>query len=218
MSRPAPDSGKLFAAAIRETFAPALRQLGFSGSGRHFRRQRGDVIDAINVQASRHGDASCINLGLHFTCLPTGVPEQRPELQAWREIDCEFRTRLVPAGESDHWWRHGSTPEENRAAAQDIVRLYLAAGEPLFQQFPTSRAFADSCSTDALVRRQNRPTASFPWHSTDVRAALALARIHRHHGNVAQSQRFAALCLQLAEGGPLAEDLRTELKALAAAA
>ena len=58
--------------SIRDHLAPVLRNDGFSGSGRTFRRVLGDLIHLCSVQGSRHGGELAVNLGIR----EAGQPER----------------------------------------------------------------------------------------------------------------------------------------------
>ena len=100
------DSKEIFYNQLKEEFIPLLRDSGFTGSGQHFRRIKGEVVNAINIQNNKYGGSCCVNLGLHFTFLPAcwdGMKILEPK--KIKEVDCEFRTRLSPKGKSDYWWK-----------------------------------------------------------------------------------------------------------------
>ena len=72
----------MFLDAVKAEFAPQLRGLGFSGTGKHFRHVNGEIINAINIQGNTYGDSCAVNLGLHLTFLPVNWaqrPARRPE-------------------------------------------------------------------------------------------------------------------------------------------
>ena len=97
---------------------------------------------------------------------------------------------------------------------QNISDLYSSEGEALFAKTPSSAAFANAFPIAWLANRDNRASSSFPWHTTDIRTALALARIHHHHGNSAEAQRYAQFALHLIKP-PVASELVADLEALA---
>lgn len=90
----------LLLVALRQELVPRLRELGFKGSGKNFRRVCGETINAINVQGSSTGTRFYVNLGLHFTFLPAGYGVELLPADKIKEIDCEFRWRLDPQDNS----------------------------------------------------------------------------------------------------------------------
>ena len=57
------DARAVFFDVLKSEFAPKLRELGFSGSGQHFRRVRGEIINAINIQGNKYGNSCAVNWG-----------------------------------------------------------------------------------------------------------------------------------------------------------
>lgn len=55
------DAYERFHQLLKRDFLPLLRADGFKGSGNTFRRVKGDRIDVVNVQGSRHGGKCCVN-------------------------------------------------------------------------------------------------------------------------------------------------------------
>jgi hypothetical protein len=177
-----------FNAALKTEVAPALRAMGFRGSGQNFLRVAGEVINALNVQPSKSGDAAFVNLGLHFTFLPPCWTEESRPIAKWREPDCEFRVRLSPRPGFDHSWKYGANQAEAVSAARNMLAVYCDLGESLFDEFRDPLAVANAVSIDMLERGG---ATGFPWSLTKVRMALALARINRHLGKTAEARRLA---------------------------
>ena len=181
------DPRKMFYSLIRDEFAPKLRELGFKGSGSHFRRIRGEVINTINIQGRTHGGSSAVNLGLHLTFLPVNWADQLPDLKTVKEIDCEFRNRLAPGGEGDYWWKYRSLLSASKNVAH-LIDTYLAYGEPEFSKFDAVEKISNMIALDEI--RADNYIKVFGG-ITAVRAALTMARIHRHLGNNDEAGAFA---------------------------
>ena len=64
------DAKKEFYSYLKNEFGPQHREIGFKGSGSHFRRVNDEVIHCINIQGNKHGGSCAVNLGLHLTFLP----------------------------------------------------------------------------------------------------------------------------------------------------
>jgi hypothetical protein len=173
---------------MKDEFAPALRVLGFKGSGQNFLRVSGEVINAVNIQGSKSGDAAFVNLGLHFTFLPPCWTEEIRPIAKWRDVDCEFRARLSPRPGFDFSWKYGATESEARLVARNISSVFCDLGESLFEQFRDPLCMASAVSIEALDRGDKQ---LLPWHVTKVRMALAMARINQHLGKRIEARRFA---------------------------
>ncbi|MDJ0759699.1 MAG: DUF4304 domain-containing protein [Woeseiaceae bacterium] len=182
------DARKFFHGLLRERFAPELRKLGFKGSGNHFRRVRGEVINAINIQGNKYGGSCAVNLGLHLAFLPYNWKSEIPDPTKIKEIDCEFRSRLAPGRRSDYWWKYDGLLTSPRKQVDHLVNTYLRFGEPMFARYESVEDVAKMISLDDVSRRKF--VGAFGNVSV-VRAALTMARIHQHLGNRELAMLFA---------------------------
>jgi hypothetical protein len=123
--------------ALRQYFLPTLRNLGFKGSGRHFRRILEDRIDLVTVQFGKWGGSYCVNLAV---CSPQGLPGIPQEKVTAFDVLPGPRVRLTLDGlPGDCWFRyfnaHGGphqfegTPEECAKAAAAALSTH---GETFF--------------------------------------------------------------------------------------
>jgi hypothetical protein len=199
----------MFYAELRLRLNPILRSHGFKGSGRNFLRVRGEAINALNIQASRHSPAAAVNLGLHFAFLPPLWEDAPKPAEGYKEIECDLRSRLTPRSGHDHWWEYGSSQSEAASAAESVARTFIQCGEPLFQRFDTAALVVEELSVEALA---SRGLEGFPWRSTKPRLALTLARLSQHLGQRQQSAAYASYGL---ENLGLATRLRSPLEQLA---
>ena len=175
-------------------FIPEIRKLGFKGSGRNFRRIRGETINAVNFQGSSTGARFYMNLGLHFAFLPPGHEVRPITPEKFKEIDCEFRWRLHPQDNRKIDWIYGGSVEESASVARDVLQAYLAFGEPVFQRFPTASAIADAVT---LAAAKSGTWNVMPVATTsDFRWFRTLARIHDHLGNEDLCREFESLAKQ----------------------
>ncbi|WP_227818089.1 DUF4304 domain-containing protein [Nitrogeniibacter aestuarii] len=192
--------------AIRAVLAPVLREDGFSGSGRTFRRMRGTWIQVLNVQRSRYGGSFAINLGVQPLAIPD-VLGNTPDPKKITESLCEFRRRLSEAG-ADQWWQHGTTEESMRSAMEEATATYRRTGNELLQRACDSQAgFNAVLPTDFSIGAYD----SAGFGSTQVRMALALARLRKVEGKLEEARAFASLGLAQVGSATL---LRRELEAL----
>jgi Domain of unknown function (DUF4304) len=178
-----------FFSELQREFAPRLRALAFRGSGRQFARIDGETIQAITVQGSRHGDGCFLNLGLHFAFLPVSWKGHVVDPRDIKEVDCEFRARLSPSMGTDHMWKYGNDESDMKLQARSLMETHFKLGEAIFGRFSNSRSVTQSVTLAEL--RCGRPRG-FPWHlPSPLGLALALARIHLHHGDKDEATAFA---------------------------
>ncbi len=193
--------------ALTEHLAPHLREDGFTGSGRTFRRLRDGWVHVVGVQGSRYGGQFAINLGLQ----PLSVVHVLGELPDPKRITdslCEFRRRLASEG-SDQWWSHDSSQESMNMAAKQAATTYATVGRHLLAAVSGPQSPFETISPAVFAQT----TKSFlGFGSTQVRMALVLARLRRAQDRKLESVAFAEIGL---EGVGSAVGLRRELEMLA---
>lgn len=194
--------------SIRKCFLPYLKEDGFRGSGRTFRRVINDWIQVVNFQGSMYGGQFAINLGLHHVHLPIiSGPILNPE--KIREYECGFRRRLSDS-DLDKWWKHDSTESSMDAAVTDAAEVYLSVGRPLLNNLGALESAFDSV-TPGLLDSKGIGFLGFTAGG-DVLTALALARLRKLQRRQTESKAFAAYGLTRLVGTATA--LKTQLERL----
>lgn len=186
------DHRKIFFGYIKDQFAPRLRSVGFAGSGFHFRRITGEVINTVSIQRSQSGRECAVNLGLHLTFLPMCWKEELPDLKSIKETDCEFRTRLTPKGKEDFWWKYGGLLDPPSRSIQHLIQTYFEWGEGQFDKYKSAADVASMFSLDDV--RKGNWMGEFGG-KTAPRAALAMARVHAHLGRMDLARQYAQIGL-----------------------
>jgi hypothetical protein len=164
--------------AWRDYFAPVARELGFKGSGRHFRRIEGQYVQTVNLQGSQYGGKFAVNLGLQ----PLGVPAvlgRDFDPKSVKEIECLFRNRLTYDG-CDTWWSYNADAQSRVEAAKSAGCLLRTAVDGYFKK---RIEFVENVTPDELGRAAH-----------DVHVGLALLR--ERQNNIPQAQKFAKLAVE----------------------
>jgi hypothetical protein len=190
--------------SIRSQFAPSLREDGFSGSGRTFRRLAGDMIQVVQVQGSRWGGQFAVNLGVHPTCVP--VMGDQP-FQAMKPELCVFRRRLSTGG-ADQWWEYETTAESMDRALAAANRVYLDVGRAAFASLTGMDSPLRTLSPQAFASGEF-DFAGFA--TTDVLMAKALAVIRLAAGEGEVAKAFGRIALDRVGS---ASGLKREIQAL----
>src|SRR5262249_47270197 len=115
--------------SIRQYLVPHLKEDAFEGSGRTFRRVRGEWVQVLNVQGARHGGSFAINLGVHPLLIPD-ISGNSPDPHKILEPSCELRRRLSESG-VDQWWHHDTSQYSMDQAVYDAADVYVRVGRPL---------------------------------------------------------------------------------------
>ena len=182
------DHRKIFFGYIKDQFAPRLRSVGFAGSGFHFRRITGEVINTVSIQRSQSGRECAVNLGLHLTFLPMCWKEELPDLKSIKETDCEFSTRLTPKGKEDFWWKYGGLLDPPSRSIQHLIQTYFEYGETVFSEYQSVEDFAGMFSVEDVRTRSRLDVFG---EKTPQRAALAMARVHARLGRAVLAREYA---------------------------
>lgn len=202
---PQPEAGGTLETSIRLHFAPSLREDGFKGTGRNYRRVTEGLISVVQIQGARAGGSFAVNLAVH----PRGVPDvlnrasdpERPE-------DCELRTRLTE-GKSDRWWSHDDSASGMDAAVADASELYRRVARPAFAKLSGPGSPLTTITADQL-RLGEIDLQGFGCAPS--RLARLLSRYRRQTGQIEEAIAFAELGVGLA--GDRATSLRREMEDL----
>ena len=198
-------------ASIRAHLASVLREDGFAGSGRTYRRVVDDWVHVVNVQGSRHGGSFAINLAIH----PQRVPDSIGRAVDPRKLThdaCELRCRLSEQG-GDQWWECYGDQDSMNEAAQAAASVYVEHGRATFGKLGRG---ASSVLYSLTAKQLSGPmTELCGFGATTGRVALLFARLRAQQGRTSEAADFVALGLAVAGEAYL---LRQELNAVTAAA
>jgi len=186
------DNKKVFFEILKQEFSPKLREIGFKGSGQNFRRVNKEVINTINIQVDKYGGGCAVNLGLHLTFLPLCWADKLPDIENIKEIDCEFRMRLAPKNKTDYWWKYGGMLSPPSKKAHHLIETYFTYGEPHFQTFNTIEKVSNMLSVEDIKKSDY---INVFGGVISQRGALAMARIHKHLGDITKAKEFASFGL-----------------------
>jgi len=179
---------------LLQRIAPALRALGYRGSGQNFRITETDFVFVVNFQGSSWGDRFYVNLGAQPAFIPA---EGDADLKKLKEYQCILRRRV-----GDVWpWQ--MTDGEFAAFQAEVTK----AQAEFFGHVRTLPAALATGSIDELLR-------GFGSGTSEPRAALHLARAARALGHLETARELVERGLESAVEG--ATTLRDELRAVLA--
>jgi hypothetical protein len=187
------DAYERFHHLLKHDLSPLLRAEGFKGSGNTFRRIKDEVIHVVNIQGSRYGGQCCVNLGLHYSFLPTAGGRPVTDPKKLKEYECEFRDRVHDAQESDHWWTYGATQAESEASVANLIDMYRRWGTTFFTKF---EPFPEVFEKITPAEMDRGDLSKLPTTMTLVVAALTMARIMNHLRRSEKCRQFAEVGLR----------------------
>jgi hypothetical protein len=173
--------------SIRSCLVPHLREDHFAGSGRTFRRLVNGWIQVVNVQGSRYGGQFAVNVAIQPLAIPD-VLGNDPNVKTITESHCEFRMRLTESG-SDEWWEHGPSQASMDAAVSVAADVYVRKGRAVLAAVSSPTSPLLTVSPEAFA---NDDFNFCGFGSTKIRMTLALARLRKAEGKLAESRAFAA--------------------------
>jgi hypothetical protein len=98
--------GRVIDGVAADALADPLKAVGYRKDGRTWRRNLGDAVQVVQVQASRYNVGAngqfLLNAGVYFPALAARLG-LFPPTDAPGEADCHLRTRPMPPGRS--WWK-----------------------------------------------------------------------------------------------------------------
>lgn len=203
MSTPSPR----LESSIRAHLRPHLKEDGFAGSGRTFRKLTNNLIQVVNVQGFSFGGKFAINLGIQPLYIPD-VTGKRPEPKSITESECELRRRMTETG-VDQWWAHDPTAESMDDAVRAAADVYVRVGRPMLAALGASYSPIFSIIPEQMPKFRHYLRG---FGSTDCRMALVLSRLRKSEARLAEAKAFAAY--GLAHVGPAASFLRSQLEEL----
>ncbi len=166
--------------AWRDHFAPVVRELGFKGSGRHFRKIEGGFVQAVNLQGSQYGGKFAVNLGLQPFGIPNVVGDEFDPKKI-KEIECAFRDRLTEE-DCDTWWDYTSDPAAMDCAAKAAADLIVRRAPPHFQD---QMQYISAITPDEVGR-------ALPSYY------VSLALLREAQADIEQARAFVALAVKYA--------------------
>jgi Domain of unknown function (DUF4304) len=172
--------------AWKEFINPVLRDAGYKGSGRNFRRIAGEFVQCVNLQGARYGGSFAINIGIQPLAMFGGLDE-RVTTSSIKEIDCEFRRRATD-GPSDQWWDYTQLVSSKKQAAQNAASVLRDFGVPVLERM---------CSPKSPLLTINPVSFSagifdfLGFGSTKIRMALTLAQMRKAAGDLSACRSFA---------------------------
>ena len=175
---------------VLKRIGPALREVGFRGSGQTFRKREDDFVFVINFQGSRWGDFFFVNLGAQPTFIPA---EGNASLTTLKEHECVLRRRV---GEEWPW------ELSDRQFASFMAKLMSTQGR-FFARAGALRAALATETPEALIKK-------FSTGTTHARASLHLARAAHALGHHDLACRLAHRGIKMA--GPQATILVAEFR------
>lgn len=177
--------------AIRDELAPILRDEGFRGSGRTFRRIDDVTLHLVNVQGSQWGPAFYINLAVHPIGVAGFVGGVRDPLKMSASA-CVLTHRLADGRKES--WDHDGSADGMRRAVRDAAATYVKNGRRFFEPFRPPENFFQTIAVEHFEKRAKK---IFGHNAFVIRLAIMLAELRSSDGRHAEAAAFAKKALSV---------------------
>ncbi len=193
---------------IKVILSPKLRDMGFKGSKGKYIRVIDGVINCICVQKNKYGEKYTIELGAHYTFLPSLLNKEIEE-NKYTVYDCEFNKRLS-SDNSDKWWDYGVDIEETDKILNEVLILIKNEGENFFNLFISiPKEFIE-----IDIKRLNESKKIIDKYGvhTNTRFVLLLARLFTHIVSFDRADEFINEGIKICEGKPVLQEIFINLR------
>jgi hypothetical protein len=213
LSRPKETPPPSLEKSIRTHLAPLLREEGFSGSGRTFRRFGDRLAHAVQVWGGRYGGELTVALGVH----PLNVPLSfGVEFRKMGEGHCEFRKSLPSEGADEcegklMSWSYRPTQLSMDNSVSDAAAFYVARGRPAFAAISAPDSPLFTLTARRLIAGDYDLSG---FENNKVRLAYTLAKMRRAEGDLQAARDFARFALRDIGDGQAGSGLVPELRAI----
>ncbi|MCK0108009.1 DUF4304 domain-containing protein [Flavobacteriaceae bacterium S0825] len=122
-----------FRKLVAEHFSPKIRELGWKGSGFHFRKKPENHIgNLFGIQGSWYGGSVCCETAIYFDFIPdlAGLNFEKSTYAS-----SLIRKRLSPKGDGDYHWNFSNDLEKNIESVKSIWNAFEEHGIKFYNDF-----------------------------------------------------------------------------------
>ena len=122
-----------FKKLVAKYFSPKIRELGWKGSGFHFRKKPDNHIgNLFGIQGSWYGGSVCCETAIHFDFMPdlAGLDFEKSTYAS-----SLIRKRLTPNGDGDYHWSFSNNLEQNIESVKSIWNAFEKHGINFYDDF-----------------------------------------------------------------------------------
>ncbi len=193
-----------FKKLVTKYFSPKIRELGWKGSGFHFRKpEKYHVVKIFGIQGNWYGGSVICETAIHFDFIPDLAGNS---FSKTTYASCIIRERLSPKGAGDYHWKLGDKENENIETINEIWAAFEQHGTSFyndFKEFPHPFDSIDPSDLNkrslfGLGRRQNYRILGKYHIPNEIHLIWLLKEIHWFLGNTDRCKSFAELGLEVA--------------------
>tara|TARA_B100000508_G_C11372118_1_gene234246 strand:- start:43 stop:726 length:684 start_codon:yes stop_codon:yes gene_type:complete len=182
-------SSKEFQSAVKEYFAPQLREKGWKGTGFNFYKDESPLLLVLSFIPNKYGGSFYVEIGIHYSFV-TDIEGQRLDTKNLKTYKLDFRRRLKDA-ENNVDWKYPSEIKSCSNLLEHIWSAFITDGEEFFSQFKQNgEPWLSIKPADLDSKDQYSKHVSFEL-PPDARSAWLISQILGHYGRKAEAIEMA---------------------------
>ncbi|NME70635.1 DUF4304 domain-containing protein [Flammeovirga aprica] len=192
-----------FKKLIRKHYSPKIRELGWKGSGFHYRKvEDNHVVKIFGIQGSWYGGSICCETAIHFDFIPdlSGKLYNKTTYAS-----CLIRERLSPKGVGDYHWDLKENEEENIKSINEIWETFSNQGQKFYNDFENfPEPFLSIQPNDFNQRywfgfgKKKRVKILNKYHIfNEIHFIWLLKEINLFFGNISKAREFSELGIEI---------------------
>ena len=178
-----------FRKLVAKYFAPQIRELGWKGSGFHFRKfEDNHIVKVFGFQGAWYGGSVCCETAIHFDFLDdlAGKPFDKATYGS-----CLIRERLSPKGKGDYHWRFSNKEEQNIKSVKEILSAFEKYGQRFYKDFENFPYPFTKIKARDLKKRPNYKLLGKYYVHSNIHLAWLLKEINLFIGKNEKASEFA---------------------------
>ena len=180
-----------FKKLVTEHFSPKIRELGWKGSGFHYRRlEENHIVKIFGIQGMWYGGSVDCKTAIHFDFIPdlAGLPFNKSTYAS-----CLIRKQLTPNGEGGYQWKLSDDLEKNIESVYSIWYAFEKHGETFYRDFADFPHPFDQITPQDLESSNNYRILGKYHISNSIEFANLLKEINLLIGNKVVAKEFSQI-------------------------
>ncbi|MFD0837224.1 DUF4304 domain-containing protein [Mariniflexile aquimaris] len=183
-----------FRKLVAEHFSPKIRELGWKGSGFHFRKNPENHIgNLFGIQGSWYGGSVCCETAIHFDFMLDMAGLTFDKITYASSL---IRKRLSPKGEGDYHWNFSNDLKKNIESVNSIWDSFEKHGTRFYNDFANFPQPFDKIKPTDLRNSNNYKILGKYYVGNSIELANLLKEVNLLIGNQAQAREFSEIGIE----------------------
>ncbi|RKS42567.1 uncharacterized protein DUF4304 [Gillisia mitskevichiae] len=181
-----------FRKLITKHFSPKIRELGWKGSGFHYRKvDQNHIVNILGLQGSRFGDSIYCETAIHFDFIPdlVGFSYDKSTYDS-----CLIRERITPNNSGG--WNLSNKEDINIETINSIWTSFKLQGTKFYEDFSKFPHPFDKIKPQDLRNNTNYKILGKYFITNHIELANLLKEINLLIGNKAMAKEFSILGIE----------------------